>query len=157
MAILIAAFLTLVGVGVDLPRPPTFQFVDAVGCGLVVLMAWNQDSSEVLTIRFDPAMPGDREMSFDLGKSTKGIEVRVDAFHDPQSFLRCGDVGTPLHVIQDSRSGWLPVAGKLRVRVDRVRKIAAVEVRDLVVQSSKGDRVGAKRVLRFVAQLHALY
>jgi hypothetical protein len=140
-------------VRVELPPPPSFEYVDAVGCGDLVLMAWNQNSSEVLSITLDLPRPTEREMSVDLAKSVRGIEVRVDVFEGPQGFSRCGDLGTPLKLVQDPTSGWLPVGGRLKLRVDRRRMTVAVEVRDLVVKSVKGDQVRAKGI-RFMAQLH---
>jgi hypothetical protein len=138
---------------VQLPRRPSFEYVEALGCGDFVLMAWNEDSSEVLSITWSETRPADGETSFYLAKSEKGMAFRVDAFEGRQSFLRCGeDVGTPLNRVQDPTSGWLAVGGRLKLRVDRRRMTVAVEVRDLVVQSVKGDRVRAK-TLRFVARL----
>jgi hypothetical protein len=151
-----AMLLALVSVGVALPRPPSFQYVDAVGCGDLVLMAWNKESSEVLSITLAGTRATEREARFDLTNSTKAIQVRVDAFEGPESFRRCGDLGPALTYIQDPTSGWLAVSGRVKLRVDRRRSIAAVEVQDLVVQSIKGDRVRANKMFRFTAPLHGM-
>jgi hypothetical protein len=147
----------LVLLGALLPRPPLFQYVEAVGCGDLFLMAWNKDSSEVLTIGLAGRPPDRRDVSFDLGSPSELVRVRVDAFEGPESFLRCGeDVGRQLQDIQDPTSGWLAVGGRLKLSVDRRRSIAAVVLDDLVVQSIKKDRVRAKKAIRFQAALRRI-
>jgi hypothetical protein len=148
---------TFVLLGALLPRPPLFQYVEAVGCGDLFLIAWNKDSSEVLTIGL-AGWPSDRrEASFDLSHSSERVRVRVDAFDGPESFLRCGeDVGRKLQDIQDPTSGWLAVGGRLKLSVDRRRSIATVVVDDLVVQSIMKDRVHAKKAIRFQTTLRGI-
>jgi hypothetical protein len=141
---------------IALPCPPSFEYIDAAGCGDLVLMAWNKESSEVLSITLSGIPATEREARFDLANSTKAIQVRVDVFEGPESFRRCGDLGRGLTDIQDPTSGWLAVSGKVKLSVDRRRSMAAIEVQDLVVQSVKGDRVHAKKVVRFAATLHGM-
>jgi len=151
---IVSAFVLL---GALLPRPPLFQYVEAVGCGDLFLTAWNKDSSEVLTIELPGRPPDRRYASFDLSHPSERVRVRVDAFEGPESFLRCGeDVGRSLQEIQDPTSGWLAVGGRLKLFVDRRRSIATVVVDDLVVQSIKKDRVRAKKAVRFQAALRRI-
>ena len=149
-----AAFAVFVALGIVLPRPPSFDYVEAAGCGDLFLMAWTSDSSEVLSITLRGFPTGSREETFDLMNSAERIQVRVDAFEGPEAFRRCGDLGRALTEIQDPTSGWLAVAGRLKLSVDRRRSIASVVVDDLVVQSIKKDRVRATRAIRFHAALH---
>ena len=147
----LAVFVVL---GIVLPRPPSFDYVEAVGCGDLFLMAWTKDSSEVLSIALTGFPTGSREATFDLKNSAERIQVRVDAFEGPEAFRRCGDLGRGLTDLQGPTSGWLAVAGRLKLSVDWRRSIATVVVADLVVQSIKNDRVRAKRTIRFQAALH---
>jgi len=151
---ILAAFVVL---GIVLPRPPSFEYVEAVGCGDLFLMAWTKDSSEVLSITLRGLPNDSRVATFDLKNSAERVQVRVDAFEGPESFRRCGeDVGPGLSDIQDPTSGWLAVSGRLKLSVDRRRSIATVVVDDLVVQSIEKDRVRAKRAIRFQAALHGM-
>ena len=150
---LLSAFVMI---GIVLPRPPTFVYMDAVGCGDVFLMAWNKDSSEVLSITVSGLSTNGREATFDLKDSTERVRLRVDAFEGPESFRRCGHLGQGLTDIQDPTSGWQAVAGQLKLSVDARGSIARVAVHDLVVRSIKGDRVRAKKVIRFAATLHGI-
>ena len=147
------ALAVFVALGVVLPRPPSFDYVEAVGCGDLFLMTWTRDSSEVLSITLKGFPTGSREETFDLTNSAERVQVRVDAFEGPEAFRRCGDLGRGLTDIQDPTSGWLAVAGRLKLSVDRRRSMATVAVDDLVVQSIKKNRVRAKRAIRFHAAL----
>ena len=153
---LAAALAVSVVLGIALPRPPSLEYVEAVGCGDLVLMAWTKDSSEVLSITLAGLRSSSREATFDLKNSAEGIHVRVDAFEGPEAFPRCGDLGRDLTDIQDPTSGWLAVSGRLKLSVDRQRSIATVVVDDLVVQSSKKERVRARRAIRFQAALQGM-
>ena len=119
-------------------------------------MAWTKDSSEVLSITLTGLPNDSRVATFDLKNSAERVQVRVDAFEGPEAFRRCGDLGPGLSDIQDPTSGWLAVAGRLKLSVDRRRSIATVVVDDLVVQSIQKDRVRAKRAIRFQAALHGM-
>jgi hypothetical protein len=142
--------------GILLPRPPSFQYVNAVGCGDLFVIAWNKDSSEVLSVSLSGASRNAHEVSFDLSNSSERVRVRVDAFEGPESFRRCGDVGRGLTDIQDPTSGWLAVAGRLKLSVDGRRSIVTVVVDDLVVQSIDKNRVRAKKAIRLQAALHGI-
>ena len=71
-----AVLLALVGC-VGLPCPPSFEYIEAAGCGDLVLMAWNKESSEVLSITMSGILAIEREASFALGDSTNDIQVRI--------------------------------------------------------------------------------
>jgi hypothetical protein len=151
-----AALAVFVVLGIALPRPPSFEYVEAVGCGDLVLMAWTKESSEVLSITLTGFPSSSREATFDLKNPAEGIQVRVDAFEGPEAFRRCGDLGRGLTEIQDPTSGWLAVSGRLKLSVDKRRSIATVVVDDLVVQSSTKERVRSRRAIRFQAALHGM-
>jgi hypothetical protein len=143
----------LIMLGVVLPRPPLFDYVKAVGCG-DMLMAWNKDTSEVLSITLRGLSDFSGNTTLDLADPTQNVRVRVDAFEGPESFIRCdGDVGRPLSRIQDPTSGWLATSGKLRLSVNRRRTTTTVSLDGLVVQSIKGDRVRSKKVIRVAATI----
>ena len=69
---LLSVFVLL---GVVLPSPPSFEYVETVGCGDLFLMAWNKESSEVLSITLSGSPTDSREAMFDLKNSTERIRV----------------------------------------------------------------------------------
>ena len=143
----------LIMFGVVMPRPPSFDYVKAVECG-DMLMAWNKDTSEVLSITLQDLSDLRGGHTFDLADPSQSVRVRVDAFEGPESWIRCdGDVGRLLSDIQDPTSGWLATSGKLRLSVDRGRKMTTVSLDGLVVQSIKGERVRSKKVIRVAATI----
>jgi hypothetical protein len=146
---------TVVMIGIVLPRPPTFAYVHAVGCNDVLLMAWNKDSSEVLSITVSKLPTNGRQATFDLKDSTERVRLRVEALEGTESFRRCGLLGRGLTDIQDPTSGWQAVDGQLKLSVDGRRSVVTVAVHHLVIRSSKGDRVGANKVIRFAATIHS--
>jgi hypothetical protein len=143
----------LVMLGVVLPRPPSFDYVNAVGCS-DLLLAWNKESSEVLSITLPGLSDLSRDTTFDLADPRQNVRVRVDAFEGPEYFRDCrGDLGPPLSRIQDPTSGWLATSGKLRLSANRGRKMTAVSLDGLVVESIKGERVRSKKVIRLAATI----
>jgi len=146
----LAAMLTVFGA--DMPHPPSFEYVGAVSCGDVV-MAWNKNNSEVLSITLRDLAAASRQHTFNLNNPTRELHVRVDAFEGPEGFAKCGDLGTPLTRIQDTTSGWFPTAGRLTVSVDTRGSKVVVSLRELVVQSINRDRVFSKRAIWFSAPM----
>ena len=78
------------GARVELPRPPSFNYVATVGCGDLVLMAWNKDSSEVLSISLEAKQFAGRELSFDLAKSEEHLKSGWTPLKVPKGFCAVG-------------------------------------------------------------------
>jgi len=116
-------------------------------------MAWNAEFSEVMTIEIN-GIQNFSAGTFDLRRSSAQVALRVDTFDGRKSFLRCGeDVGWPLESIRDPTSGWVAIAGTVKVSVDKRRRRAKIRVDDLVVQSlQSGAHVGSKHRITPPAQ-----
>jgi len=136
---------------------PTFRYREASGCAGLFLYAWNDDRSEVLTIKADRdqfKFP-DGETSIDIAKAGPGITVRVEQTQNPRGSLPfCSDEsaggGEPPKV-------WVATSGKVKVMLKRRAGAAfqpvSVQVDDLTVRSPEGTQARQRRDIQFTAAI----
>ena len=130
-------------------------YKEASGCAGLFMYAWNDDRSEVLTIKADRnefKFP-DGETTIDIAKAGPGIAVRVEVTPSPRASLPfCSDEGTKS---DEQPKVWVAVAGKVKIMLKR-RAGAAFQpvnarVDDLVLRSPEGAEVKQRRDIQFTA------
>jgi hypothetical protein len=142
------------------PGVPALRFGQASGCAGLFLYTWNDDRTEVLTIRADRAtVPLPNGMTtLDLAKSKPGVIVRVEVTPSPRDSLPfCSDespaAGNPPAV-------WTATAGKIKISLQRRASApftpVSVVVENLVLRGSTGAEVKQRREIRFSAAVAEL-
>jgi hypothetical protein len=137
------------------PGTPSLRYKEASGCAGLFMYAWNDDRSEVLTIKADRnefKFP-DGETTIDIAKAGPGIAVHVEVTPGPRASLPfCSDEGTKS---DEQPKVWVAVAGKVKIMLKR-RAGAAFQpvnarVDDLVLRSPEGAEVKQRRDIQFTA------
>ena len=143
-------------------RSPSFAYTRSSGCMDLLVLAYNEDATEVLAVQVPvnpnhlptPAAP----LKLDLAKPRKGVRVWIDVYAKRQQHnWPCGDV-----IIEDGEvpTTWLAARGVVIVSAADRRGLTGEYAVDVVLQNvlfrtSSGARVSSRTPIRFVANAGA--
>jgi hypothetical protein len=132
---------------------PTLRFTQASGCGGLFLYAWNDDRSEVLTIRADRNAVKLPDGSTTVGVTAPGVTVHVEVSGPRGNLPFCSD---EQQSDTDRPVVWTAVAGKIKFTLKRRPGAfvpVSVAVDDLVIRSPDGAQAKQRRDIRFTAAI----
>ena len=142
------------------PGVPALRFGQASGCAGLFLYTWNDDRTEVLTIRADRAtVPLPNGLTtLDLAKNKAGVDVRVEMTRAPRDSLPfCSDES---QVAGEPPAVWTAMAGRIKISLQRRPNApftpVSVVVENLVLRGSSGAEVKQRREIRFSAAVAEL-
>jgi len=137
--------------------PPSFTYAEASGCGGLLVYAWNEARTEVLTLRVDDAVlsraRGTTELRIE--READRVQVAVEMTDEERSSLQfCSNERT---LSAERPVVWVGTSG--RVKITMARRGGApltsttVAIEDLVVRAPAGDEVRARRGITFTAAI----
>ena len=142
------------------PGVPSLRFGQASGCAGLFLYTWNENRTEVMTIRADRAtVPLQNGLTtLDLAKATAGVVVRIEMTRSPRDSLPfCSDEGP---VIGEQPVVWTATAGRIKVMLQRRPNApftpVSVQAENLVLRGPGGAEVKQRREIRFSAAVAEL-
>lgn len=100
----------------DPHRQPSMAYVDADGCGNVLLYGWSEDRTELVTFRVDEGalhLPRKTPSTFEIGDRRRSFSVSIHVYDRPLRPALCSDARVP------SPPGelWHAVAGTVTIEV----------------------------------------
>lgn len=136
---------------------PALRFAEASGCAGLFLYAWNEDRSEVLTLRLDRASVPLRDgtTTVNLATAPAGVAVRLEVTASPRESLPfCSDEQAP---VRETPTIWTASAGTIKLLVKRRANApfnpVSVSVDGLRLTSSSGVEVRQRRAIAFTAAI----
>lgn len=136
---------------------PVLRFSEASGCAGLFLYAWNEDRSEVLTIRLDRAnVPlKDGTTTVNLASAPAGVAVRLEVTTTPRESLPfCSDDQAP---VREAPAVWTASAGTIKVLIKRRPNApfnaVSVIVDGLRLTSPGGVELRQRRDIAFTAAI----
>lgn len=139
---------------------PALRFGQASGCAGLFLYTWNEDRTEVLTIRADRAtvpLPNG-VTTLDLAKAKAGVVVRVEKTSSSRDSLPfCSDESP---AVGETPVVWTATAGKIKFTLQRRPNApftpVSVLAENLVLRGPSGAEVKQRREIRFSAAVAEL-
>jgi hypothetical protein len=148
----------------DVDRQPAMTYVDAEGCGHVLVYGWTADRAEALVVRVaaQELSLSTQPATFDLSREPVNISVEAHVYANPQrqfNFCSHSDVVVPRAPDSIGPEIWRVVAGTItielsppgiRTRAPHLRR-ATLTLSDVVLQNAVGTRVRVSRPAKLTA------
>lgn len=140
-------------------RTPSLTYVDADGCGDVLMSGWTAEAAEWIAVRADKEtlQLSTSPRTFDLARHQVDIEVVTEVFERPRRWGRCDQVQTIPE--GEQQETWRAVGGTMTIQLSRPGISArnpeqyrtTVQIDNAEFMGSTGARVRAPRSIRMTA------
>ena len=153
----------------DVNRPPTMTYIDADGCGHVLMHGWTADRAEAIVVGVDGSALrlSTQPASFDLARESVNISVEAYVYAAPRhQFDFCSDVvAMPVPPNSIAPQTWRAIVGTITIELSppgvrshapHLRR-ATVTLRDVVVQNAAGATVRMSRPVRLTAIVGSMF
>jgi hypothetical protein len=146
----------------DVHREPAMAYVDADGCGRVLVYGWTADRGEAIVVGARDAELGlsTQAATFDLARDSVNISVEAHVYDAPQrNFHFCSDVVMPRAPNAIGPEVWRAVAGTVSIELsppgirahNPLARRATVTLSNVVLRNAAGTTVRVVRTVRLSA------